>query len=760
MMMKKYITFVTMLLCLFAGTMGYAKTGGLMDRVKDMALPAADRIRALQEYSRSPEGKKDPMAIVTIGEQLLAGQLRPREFEALMCRLLIPHVTSTLKRQDLAEKYHRAVLVHPQVDSQYKIEAVKNLCVFLAQRNDYAAAFQLVKDALAFEGLEPEQILQLYKVHVRLLKWQGKHGDAETYLRSRINGQNKKEMLIALAELHSYFRDWDKAHTVYLEAGMPRKALAVYESADHIKARNFALKVLEDEQHYDEPFRGSLLYLFLDPGQENSAIRKKYAHLMKYAGTTQYWRVMYSLKGAAIARDYDRMFEILNALKAHENYTFSEEIARVLFIYALETRRFDTLSALKTEIASSRINKKSKDTLLIAADCFLAIKEDKPGSFRNFCNNYKFPEMTPKERADLYLALANFALNGGMNTVSAEIHKAYLELYKHLPCKTYTVHFSDKPVIGAYGFLSLKTMPHPQFMDRKFGGSMDFLSTDVSTGERSGAVRSKAKDGEPYRPSELRMVCDQYGIHILFRAFDSKAKAIEAGLAGAGSFEMYLAPGEDQPYYCPLPDTGNRAVQIWNTTYNTPQWRRLDVHGKTNFDVRTETVFMEDGYYVYLFLAWDKFYDKLPEKGDLWDFENIHWSRFGGHSWNGIKTIHGRSSWGKLAFEISGDQMRRIKRNLIAKARKAYLQEKRTTHTYHGEVDRWAKDLYAGDPDFYKAKVAPLIRRLDSYLPLVTVGMDDATVDKLFHEAVPGWFEIRFKISDLRKDYLEESLFQ
>lgn len=141
------------------------------------------------------------------------------------------------------------------------------------------------------------------------------------------------------------------------------------------------------------------------------------------------------------------------------------------------------------------------------------------------------------------------------------------------------------------------------------------------------------------------------------------------------------------------------------------------------------------------------------------DYENIHWSRFGGHSWNGIKTIHGRSSWGKLAFEISGDQMRRIKRNLIAKARKAYLQEKRTTHTYHGEVDRWAKDRYAGDPDFYKAKVAPLIRQLDSYLPLVTVGMDDATVDKLFHEAVPGWFEIRFKISELRKDYLEESLF-
>lgn len=758
MMMKKYVLFTAMLLCLFAGAMSYAETGSLTDRVKNPALPVADRIRALEKYTRSPEGKKDPMAIVAIGEQLLTGQLTPDEFEALVCRLLLPHVTRTVKRQDLAEKYHRAVLAHPQADVQYKIEAVKNLCSYLAQRNDYDAAFQLAKDALSIEDIDPKQVVQLYKVHVNLLKWQGKHGEAETFLRSRINEQNKKEMLIALAELHSYFRDWDKAHTVYLEAGLPRKALAVYESADHVKARAFALKVLADEQNYDEPFRGSLLYLFLGPDQEDTAIRKKYAHLMKYAASAQHWRVMFSLQGAAIARDYDRMFEILNALKAHKNYAFSEDIARVLLIYALETRRFDTLTALKAEIAASRLNKKT--TLLIAADCFLSIKEDKSGAFKEFCKNYKFPEMTQQERADLYLALASFALNGGMNTVSAEIHKAYLDLYKHLPCKTYTIPFSDEPVIGLHGFLSLKKMPDPHFMDRKFGGSMDFLSTDVSTGERSGAVRSKAKDGEPYRPSELRMICDQYGIHILFRAFDSKAKAIEAGLAGAGSFEMYLAPGEDQPYYCPLPDTGNRAVQIWNTTYNTPQWRRLDVHGKTNFDVRTETVFADDGYYVYLFLAWDKFYDKLPEKGDLWDFENIHWSRFGGHSWNGIKTIHGRSSWGKLAFEISDDQMRRIKRNLIAKARKAYLQEKRTTHTYHGEVDRWAKDLYAGDPDFYKAKVAPLIRQLDSYLPLVTVEMDDATVDKLFHEAVPGWFEIRFKVSDLRKDYLEESLFQ
>ena len=763
---KDFAVIVTVLLGMFAGMAVFAENAAeksLPDMIRDVAIPAADRIRALSEYSRSAEGRKNPMVIVEFAEQYLLSDpgISQSDRESLICRLLLPHVTRTLKRQDLAEKYHRAILANPQSGLSYRLNAVYNLAAILAQRNDYDAAFKLVKDAFAWNDLTPEQFVTLCRTQVNLLKWQGKHADAEKYLRSRINDQNKKGLLVLLAELHAYFRDWDKAHEAYLEAGMARKALSVYESADHKKARAFALKILSDEKNYDEAFRGSILAFFLEVGAENAAIRKKYASLMKYVNSTESFRVMNALKGAAIARDYERMFEILNALKSNEKYTISEDIARLLLIYCLENRRFDTLKDLKAEItASRRINNKSKTALQIAADCFLTVKEDKPGAFGSFRKNYKFPVMTQQEKADLLLNLAVYALNGGFNTTAAEIHKAYLDLYKHLPCKTYTIPFSDEPVIGVHGFLSLKKMPEPQFADRKFGGSMDFLSTDVSTGERSGAVRNKQKNGEPYRPSEIRMVCDKYGIHMLFRAFDSKAKAIEAGLAGAGSFEMYLAPGEDQPYYCPLPDTGNKALQIWNTTYNTPQWRQLDVHGKTNFDVKTETVFTEDGYMIYLFLAWDKFYDKLPEKGELWDFESIHWSRFGGHSWNGIKTIHGRSSWGKLSFSLSDNQIRQIKRNLITKARQAYLKEKRTTHTYHGEIDRWAKDLYSGDPGFYKEKVAPLIKQLDSYLPLVTVDMDDATVDKVFHEAVPGWFEIRFRISDLRKDFLEDALFR
>lgn len=142
-----------------------------------------------------------------------------------------------------------------------------------------------MKDAFAWNGLTPEQFVTLCRTQVNLLKWQEKHADAEKYLRSRINDQNKKKLLVLLAELYAFFRDRDKAHEAYLEAGMARKALSVYESADHKKARAFALKILADKKNYDETFRGSILAFFLEPGAGNAAIRKKYAPLMKYVNT-------------------------------------------------------------------------------------------------------------------------------------------------------------------------------------------------------------------------------------------------------------------------------------------------------------------------------------------------------------------------------------------------------------------------------------------------------------------------------------------
>ncbi len=716
------------------------------------------RTLALGEYLYSSAVKKNPSLAIDLANRHLftVKAIPPAEYANLVGSVLMNHVVRTMKQHDLAEQYSKSLLAYPQIATNVKVDAVKRLIPYMVQRGETAEAVKLLDRAFTFDKLSVNQYVELCRQNANLLKWQGKCDDAVAYLRSKINDANKKLILHEIANIYTYFRERDKACAAFMEAGMPVEAVAVYGEIDPEKAQTLTLRIIEDEKNYSEQVRGALLVHFLGSGKKNADTRKKYAPLLKYVS---HWTLIRVMRYAATAKDYDRMLEMIDILKLQNRFTLDQITAQILLEYYINTGDTAKLMELKEQISASKIKQENKNRFAIACDLFVKIQQDKTGSaFKLFYNkNLASAKMAPADKATLLLNLSALALNARLFAVSEEIYQTYLSLYKPQPCKTYTVVFSGKPILGVHGFLSMEKMPEPQFMDRKYGGNMDFLVTDVSTGDRGGAIAGK-KAEDTYKPSELRLACDKYGLHMLFKAFDSKAKDIEAGIVGAGSFEMYFAPGDNQPYYCPLPDMSNTAVGIWNSSYNNAQWRQLDQYGKTNFDVKTEKIFTEDGYIVYMFIAWDKFYDKLPEKGDTWDFENIHWSRFGGNSWNGLKTIHGRSTWGKLAFDISDDQMRQIKRNLIIKARQAYLKEKRTTGKYHGELDRWANDRYVGDAAFYKAKVAPLVEKLDSYLPLVTADMSDETVDKLFFEAVPAWNEIRYKIADLRREYLEELL--
>ena len=714
------------------------------------------RANALAEYMNSGAAKKNPAEIIDLANKHLftVKDIPPADYTYLVNNVLMNHAVRTMGRHDLAEQYCKSLLAYPQVQTAPKVDAVKRLTTYMAQRGEYAEAFKLIDKGFTFDKLAVAQYVDLCRQYANLLKWQGKCDEAVKYLRSKINDANKKLILKEVAVIYLYFRELDKAYAAYMEAGMPVEAVGVYGGIEPEKAQALALKIIEDDKNNTEQVRGALLVHFLGSGKKNADIRKKYAPLLKYVNG---WSLPGTMRYAATAKDYDRALEMMEIMKQRNSFVLDNITAQILLEYYINSGNVAKLKELKEQLPASRVNAANKVRFDIAIDLFTAIRQDKAGAFKAFYKNCKFPAMSQKERADLLLSLSALALNAKFFTVSQEIYDTYLSLYKPQPCKTYNVPFSDEPVLGVHGFLSLEKMPDPQFMDRKYGGNMDFLVTDVSTGDRGGAISGK-QSGDTYKPSELRMVCDKYGLHMMFKAFDSKAKDIEAGIVSAGSFEMYFAPGDNQPYYCPLPDMSNTAVGIWNSSYNHRQWRQLDQYGKTNFDIKTEKVYTEDGYIVYMFVAWDKFYDKLPEKGDTWDFENVHWSRFGGNSWNGLKTIHGRSTWGKLAFDISDDQMRQIKRNLIIKARQAYLKEKRTSGRYHGAIDRWANDKYVGDAAFYNEKVAPLIQKLDSYLPLVTADMSDETVDKLFFEAVPAWNEIRYTIEDLRREYLEEKL--
>ena len=288
-------------------------------------------------------------------------------------------------------------------------------------------------------------------------------------------------------------------------------------------------------------------------------------------------------------------------------------------------------------------------------------------------------------------------------------------------------------------------------MDRKFGGNLDFLVTDVSTGDRGEGIGSEAGKAD-FKPAVFSAVFDEAGVHFLMRAYDDKARAVEANLEKSGSYEIYLAPGDNQPYYCILPRHAIPSRHTWQTTYDTALHHRISWE---NGGYRQDHRFLEDGYATYLFLDWKYFYDKLPDDGDTWEFESIHWSRAGGFSWNGTKSIHGRSTWGRLVFRMTPEALVKIKRRIIFAALEHFKRELVTDARIHGAVKIWL-DPVLGDPEFYNTHVKPLREHLESYIPLVRIDMSDEDVETVFREAVPGWYRIEFLVAELRRRYLEE----
>ena len=173
--------------------------------------------------------------------------------------------------------------------------------------------------------------------------------------------------------------------------------------------------------------------------------------------------------------------------------------------------------------------------------------------------------------------------------------------------------------------------------------------TDVATGARGEGIGTDA-DAKKQKPTEISFICDDNGLHFRFDAYDERAAEVKARLLGAGSYEGYIAPGENQPYICFLIDLQSGRLDLYNTTYDTMHHRRVTADRSHLY--RGEHRFREDGYTTYVFLSWQAYAEKIPEAGTVWDFENAHWGRSGSSTWNGLESIHGRSTWGALVFDI------------------------------------------------------------------------------------------------------------
>jgi len=660
---------------------------------------------------------------------------------------------------ELSDKFSQMILDTPEANANQKHAAYTKLFNSALNKRQFAEADKLadraIEHAEKWQGKGPsmQQLAEACAMKARVLAVQEKCDEAAAYLRAQINNPKRKSpaMYRALADIYAYFFRTEDVVKVRMEMGDVAGAISALNERYPDRALAMAEKYLSDASQ-KEDLRITCMGYFLYSTPKANELRKKYPDILAKVPAH---RLFDRARMAATYGDYALADEMLDLFNAKSRPFGNVEYMQISFSTYAALNNTAKIHAYATGCAAAKDVKDDLKRTAKFVDGAISLPQ-KIGTFKTYYDAFPFGnDVTSKQRSDLLLYTAQLMMNAKRFDMASEVHKVYESLYKAEPKKKYVIHFSDTPILGLQGFLNLKDQPEKQLMDRKFGGNMDFLTTDVSTGERAAGIGSDKKG--QMKPTEMQVICDEYGVHFLFTAYDDKALEFQAGLGNAGSFEMYLAPGINQPYFCFLPNLNTGVNSIWDTTYNNAQWRRLDPK-TSGMDAKSDKLFSKNGYMFYMFLGWTKFYDKLPETGDLWEFENVHWSRFGGYSWNGIKTVHGRSSWGHLTFQISKSQSAKIKRHIIFEARQAYQKEKRTSGSCHGAIDRWANDTVLGDPEFYLKKVAPVTQKLDDALKLVKVDMDDATVEKLFKEAVPGWFEIRYVMSDLRRRYLEEKL--
>ena len=322
-------------------------------------------------------------------------------------------------------------------------------------------------------------------------------------------------------------------------------------------------------------------------------------------------------------------------------------------------------------------------------------------------------------------------------------------LFVHLPRNVAPVRYiANAPTDAGSWFASgLMTPENRNICDRKFGkAAAERLITDVNV------IRGGKEEGEGAEAEAVDSwfyVCyDEQGVHLLFEHNDAKVAEVVRGKTRPTDYEMYLAIGEGEQVYQFGVNPLKREFDYcpnWNSPHK--KFRRLSDYA--DFSTRPT----DYGFATAMNISWDLAYHVLPENGTTWPFEMIHWSRSGGITWGGTD-IWQVSNWGRWRFEGMTDEVKaKIHRILMYKALARYNAEKNIA--VGGVIGKW-KDPELGDPAFYDACLKPLVEKLDAAAKDAEGEPDDATVERLFRDAVPQWYDFKYYASEVRTKYLSD----
>ena len=324
-------------------------------------------------------------------------------------------------------------------------------------------------------------------------------------------------------------------------------------------------------------------------------------------------------------------------------------------------------------------------------------------------------------------------------------------LLKPEPRRQYTVRFSELPLDDEGAWTDARI--DEAVCDRKYGGSTELLESDVTTGNRVIADKSKEK----FPPMRFKVAADEWGIHIRFESFDPRAHEFGAHQLNGGNMEGYIAPGKNRPYVCFFKNDADDAWTIFNTCYNAAgqQHVRKDMPEY----LRARRIFGQGKMVHHLAFAWDNFVNDLPKNGSVWDFEPLYWGRTGESSWNGVKTIHGRSTWGELVFELSDAERAKILRHVEQNVFWRFRRETEKTQgldRYEGLARHW-NDRNVGDIAFWNEVVKPYITPLLDQGRVLGEGASDKTVLRLADDGILAkWQNLQFDLDRKRREWLEK----
>ncbi len=700
-------------------------------------LPYAEQIEALKELAKKPEYAQDALQ-----HRIYNEIIRSCRTPAWTRIAQYDYHTKDTELLPAVEKIQTL-----NIGAWQKMGALQALSVHYCDLEQFAEAEKTVQRIFALPGMNKNQLADAHCAMATVYRLQDRYDDAmkEIHKAAEYHAGTALKSGTAIAMMFDRIDDAEKLLEKY---GDQYTKLDWFSKKRHLKdcLPEAIVFIKNPENKFEQRFSLARGYLAASYGAaEMSEARKSLAAEIKAGKTKGNWSWLIQnplkMKDYRLAAEWCGIFDGTPVMEAVQN--------RKSYVTALGALGQQIKAAQLAEEYSKAEKLSAKDK--VTFQCYAAVlsgKDDVSGIL-------KAANLPRKEEAAIILDLAKNCISAWNMQEAAEKYEAeYNKYFAKQEQRSIAVKYFDTPVSNITAWRQIYPQLEKQYCDILYRGSMEFLETDVATGDRNVKID---KDAKPVKTLELTTLCDRYGVHIFLRAEADNARDIENGFASGISTEMYFSPGRNQPYSCLGSDAKSGVTFIFDTTYNNKNAKRLDKNSPVK-SFRSEVEFTDTDYVLHMFFAWDGFYNKLPANpGDAWRFECLAWTPAGGFSWGGSQGIHSASAWGDLKFDLTAKQLTTIRKGIIFSTYKGYKLVPRDPGVRENLFDMWADDQI-GDPEFYAKYLAPLQEELDGYAKMVHADMSDADVAKVYANALPRWKGLAHEVDELRRKYLTERL--